>query len=283
MMLSDVEGSEEQEMEEVMCKADGPGISGRAIVRRGMMRKALLLYTPEDSAVPRTRIRDFKIVREVPVLALVKRLRASAKRLQKAMDRWCEKRNGSRVIHEMLGKASRDDLTERMILTDEEVVARWNELCSRMTHLKIRDVGGMPIAAYGDQAHIDIMRDDLESDDSVEALVERMLLFHASSPLYLYWHACYAVENIYVSKEDFMRHGGVDMSFFDKQPRDSAFAIRAGYAESGAAVFEFVADQPCGTVNVFRWRAVRDDNDDFGVMRGIIKKFLSASVCMCEF
>ena len=85
----------------------------------------------------------------------------------------------------MLWKSSEGDLAERVILTDEEVVARWNELCSRMTHLKIRDVGGMPITIYGDQAHIDIMRDDLESDDSVEALVERMLLFHASP--WMFW------------------------------------------------------------------------------------------------
>ena len=232
-------------------------------------REFVILGDPQSRAVPKSRIRQFKIVRDVPVKMLVTHLRASSRRLWNAMGRWVK--NGDRK------NVRKDEASGKYILMDERVVACWNELCSRMEHLKIRDFGGIPITWLGDrlggESHFDISRDDIECDGSAEALVERMMFKHASDQLYLFWHACYSEERLYVSKADYERSEENSLDSFMREPKDSEFAVRAGYAGSGEPVFEFVADTTCGNVGVFRWRALRDASDDFGVMRGIVRRF----------
>ena len=235
-----------------------------------------VLGSPMLHAAPRSRIRRFKIVREVPVLALVKKLRTSARKLQAAMSRWCDQnpniRGKGNLLHWHGG------CTEKRILTDEKVVACWDALCSQMTHLKIRDYGGMPVTAccdgIGGEAHIDISWEDITCDGSAEALVERMMLNHASNQLWLFWHACYSEERLYLSKNEYVERMGNQMGPFEHEPKDSDFAIRAGYADCGEPVFEFVADTECGEdAGVRRWRALRDDGNAFGVVRGVIREF----------
>ena len=251
--------------------------NGRKGVCGCMMREGtndgavpLILGSPQSNAVPKARIRRFKIVREISVKALVTRLRASSQRLWKAMDRWIH--NGG--AGDELRSVRKDEASGRYVLTDERVVACWNELCSRAKHLKIRDFGGMPVTLFGEriggEAHIDLSREDIVCDGSAEALVERMMLKHASNQLYLFWHACYSSELLYNSTEDFLGKGN-DMGIFIGTPD---FSLRAGYADSGVPVFEFVTQIEYGSdVGFFKWRAMRNDNDPFGVMRGILQKF----------
>lgn len=250
------------------------------------MESFVILGSPAQNAVPRVRVRDFKIVKETPVLSLVKRLRASARRLRDAMGDWCnapDRNFNGRIYGEMVKwrRRQKDGFVEKRIVTDEKVRTRWNELCSRMAHLKIRDFGGMPFMMFGEhlggEAHIDISQGDIECDGSAEALVERMMLKHASDQLWLGGHGLYTYEYLCVSKDDCLKHGDSDclgFTSFAGKPEDTAFAVRAGYAESGAPVFEFVSVAPYGgDSGTFRWRAIRDDAENFGVARGIARKF----------
>ncbi len=251
---------------------------------RAADREPAILGSPQRSALPLARVRNFKIVREVAVLALVERLRESASDLRTAMGRWCDAPKQDlrgRMTGEMLkwSRFRKDGFIEKRILTDEKVVACWSGLCAQMTHLRIRDFGGMPFTMFGEhlggEAHIDISQGDIECDGSAEALVERMMLRHASNQLWLAWHALYSKERLYVSKEDYgKRAGRFGLTSFVRSPRDSSLSVRAGYAESGDPVFEFVTDTEYGgDAGVYRWRALRDDSDGFGVARGIIRKF----------
>ena len=87
-----------------------------------------------------------------------------------------------------------------------------------------------------------------------QALVERMMLNHASNQLWLFWHACYSEERLYLSKNEYVERMGNQMGPFEHEPKDSDFAIRAGYADCGEPVFEFVlvlADQAVALIDAF--------------------------------
>lgn len=244
--------------------------------------ETMILGSPQRNAVPVDEVLGFDIVRDVPVKALAMRLRASARRLQTAMYKWADdpRQNlNGRVWGEMLRRCEgKDDgFAEKRILIDERVVACWNELCSRMTHLRIRDFGGLPFTMFGEhlggEAHIDISRGDVESDDSAEALVERMMLKHASNQLWLCWHALYSEEDLYFSKKECIKRWN-NMNPFEAEPKESEMSVRAGYAASGVPVFEFVTETWYGSdAGIFRWRAMRDESTPFGVKRAIIQNF----------
>ena len=276
-----------QEPNETTGGEDARETDSQAIVEKRQEQRFVILGAPQGSALPMARILGLEIVREIPVTTLVRRLRASARRLCRVMRRWCNDAKsdyGGRIMGEMVKwcTGEKDGFVEKRILMNGDVVACWNELCSRMTHLKIRDFGGMPVTMFGEhlggEAHIDISHGDIESDDSAEALVERMMLKHASNQLWLHWHALYSSEKMYISKKEYMKCKGLENQFglenpFIEEPNESDISVRAGYAASGVPVFEFVAETEFGNAGVFRWRAIRDDGDAFGVGRGIVKEF----------
>lgn len=159
------------------------------------------------------------------------------------------------------------------ILSD--LLEPWKAVCEKLPHLSQVKNLCLKVNSQNTGAEVRLYEEycNVKHDESAAGFAEKVVLRHLSDQLYLFWHALYKKEHIYVSHEDIIgvkSPGPIDQE--TKRKVDAFnFTPVVGKMANGKFACEYVVHRPYGDdAGLIRYRAVEDEDEPFAVYKEIV-------------